>query len=93
MLVILTILKEVIHIQILIIMVGKINIIFSIRKTLPSLKLTLPNLKNLIENSVRIQKKYNEEFKNQNQQHTNEILRQLTSKVDLVATYNRMLET
>nr|XP_027191113.1 uncharacterized protein LOC113787004 [Cicer arietinum] len=50
------------------------------------------SLENLLENFVLTQTKQNEEFKNQNQS-MNEALRQLASKVDSMATHNKMLET
>nr|XP_012573962.1 uncharacterized protein LOC101515058 [Cicer arietinum] len=50
------------------------------------------SLENLLENFVFTKTKQNEEFKNQNKS-INEALRQLASKLDSMATHNKMLET
>lgn len=46
----------------------------------------------MMENFITIQSLHNKEFTNQNV-HTNELIKQLTSKVDSMATNNKMLET
>ncbi|XP_020270991.1 uncharacterized protein LOC109846180 [Asparagus officinalis] len=50
------------------------------------------NLENMMEKFVTTQSKLNEEFKQQ-QQTTNEVVKQLASKMDSLATHNKMLET
>ncbi|XP_020243612.1 uncharacterized protein LOC109821792 isoform X2 [Asparagus officinalis] len=49
------------------------------------------NLENMMEKFVMTQSKLNEEFKQQ--QTTNEVVKQLASKMDSLATHNKMLET
>ncbi|XP_020266822.1 uncharacterized protein LOC109842344 [Asparagus officinalis] len=50
------------------------------------------NLENMMEKFVMTQSKLNEEFKQQ-LQTTNEVVKQLASKMDSLATHNKMLET
>ncbi|XP_020272432.1 uncharacterized protein LOC109847612 [Asparagus officinalis] len=50
------------------------------------------NLENMMEKFVTTQSKLNEEFKQQ-QQITNKVVKQLASKIDSLATHNKMLET
>ena len=50
------------------------------------------NLELMMENFVMSQSQQNKEFLNQNI-HTNEMIKQLASKVDTLATHNKMLET
>lgn len=50
------------------------------------------NLKLMMENFITTQSQQNKEFTNQNI-HTNKMIKQLASKVDFVATHNKMLET
>jgi len=45
-----------------------------------------------MENFILAQAQQNKEFMNQNV-HTNELIKQLTHKVDSMATHNKMLET
>lgn len=46
----------------------------------------------MMENFVKSQTQQNKEFMNQNI-HTNELVKQLANKVDILATHNKMLET
>jgi hypothetical protein len=46
----------------------------------------------MMENFIMAQSQQNKEFLNQNI-HTNEMIKQLASKVDTLATHNKMLET
>jgi len=50
------------------------------------------NLELMMENFVMAQSQQNKEFLNQNI-HTNEMIKKLASKVDTLATHNKMLET
>ena len=50
------------------------------------------NLELMMENFILAQAQQNKEFMNQNV-HTNELIKQLTHKVDSMATHNKMLET
>lgn len=50
------------------------------------------NLEILMENFLMMQTRQNDDFRNHNL-HTNEVLQQLTIKIELVATHNKMLET
>ncbi|KAI5438249.1 hypothetical protein KIW84_024119 [Lathyrus oleraceus] len=50
------------------------------------------NLEIMMENFIASQQQTNKEFLNQNV-HTNEQIKQLASKVDALATHNKMLET
>ena len=50
------------------------------------------NLKLIMENFIATQSQQKKEFTNQNI-HTNELIKQLASKVDYMATHNKMLET
>ena len=50
------------------------------------------NLEIMMENFMNAQMQQNKEFANQNA-HTSELMRQMTSKLDAMATHNKMLET
>ncbi|CAJ2637435.1 unnamed protein product [Trifolium pratense] len=50
------------------------------------------NLELMMENFIAVQTQTNKEVLNQNI-HTNEQIKQLTSKLDILATHNKMLET
>jgi len=49
------------------------------------------NLEIMMENFVLAQTQQNKEFMNQNV-HTNELIKQLANKVDVMATHNKLLE-
>jgi hypothetical protein len=51
----------------------------------------MSNLELMMENFVMSQSQQSKEFLNQNI-HTNEMIKQLASKVDTLATHNKMLE-
>jgi len=50
------------------------------------------NLELMVENFTMAQSQQNKDFLNQNI-HTNKLIKQLTNKVDVMATHNKMLET